>query len=157
MKRIIFACALLTLPVVTPAEESKRLSADVLWQLERVAEPIISPNGNHVVVSVTTYPSESEEPDKRLWLLDIDEAPAQRPLTAEGAKASDGAFSPDGSRLAFVSVRGEDEVGQVYVLPMDGPGAATKLTDVPTGAAALKWAGDHIYFISNVWPEKTFE
>ncbi|NIQ93132.1 MAG: hypothetical protein GWN87_02145, partial [Desulfuromonadales bacterium] len=32
-----------------------------------------------------------------------------------------------------------------------------KLTDVPTGVSALEWVGDHIYFVSNVWPEKTFE
>jgi len=40
---------------------------------------------------------------------------------------------------------------------MDEPGEAVKLTDVPTGVSAPRWVGDFIYFISNVWPDKTFD
>ncbi len=32
-----------------------------------------------------------------------------------------------------------------------------KLTDIPTGVSAPKWAGNYIYFISRVWPGKTWE
>jgi dipeptidyl aminopeptidase/acylaminoacyl peptidase len=28
---------------------------------------------------------------------------------------------------------------------------------VPTGVSALKWVGEHIYFVSNVWPDKSFD
>jgi dipeptidyl aminopeptidase/acylaminoacyl peptidase len=40
---------------------------------------------------------------------------------------------------------------------MNEPGEAVKLTDVPTGASAPKWVGEYIYFVSNVWPDKTFD
>ena len=131
-----------------------RLSAEVLWKLDRLSEPVISSNGKQVVVAVTSYSEEDGEAETRLWLLDSD---GQRPLTMAGASASSPVFSPDGSTLAFVSTRGEDEAGQVYLLPMGGPGEAQQLTDIPTGAGGLRWEGDHVYFVSNVWPDKTFE
>lgn len=137
----------------TAAEESQRLTADVLWQLDRVGPPKISPDGKQIVVPVTSYPEDAEESETRIWLLG--EQP--RPLTLAGGKASEPVFSPDGSRLAFVSARDEEAAGQIYVLPMNGPGEAEVITDIPTGASDLKWVGKHIYFTSNVWPEQSFE
>ena len=162
MKRIVLSCLFLVLSLSANADDKQRLSAEVLWELSRLAAPVISPDGKHVVVAVTTYPEQEDaeetyKPESRLWLLATGSSREQRPLTAEGASASDPVFSPDGSRLAFVGKRNEDDTGQVYVLPMDQPGEAVKLTDVPTGVAAPKWVGEHIYFVSNVWPDKTFD
>ena len=148
---------LVVLPLVVAAEESLRLSADVLWQLERLDSPVISPDGSLVVVPVTTYPADGEDAETRLWVLNVDEQPEQRPLTAEGDKSSGAVFSPDGSRLAFVRKRNKDEAAQIYVMPMRGPGEAVQLTNVPTGVAALRWVNDHIYFISNIWADMSFD
>ena len=136
------------------AQEEQRLSAEVLWQLERLGAPVISPDGEMVVVPVTTYDPETDEPETRLWVLDPEGEEPQRPLTAEGATASSPVFSPDGRTLAFVSKRGEDEAGQVYLLPLGRPGEATRLTDFPTGASDLRWVGEHLYFISRIWPDR---
>ena len=138
-------------------EVDQRLSAEVLWRLDRLGAPVVSPDGSRVVVPVTSYDVESDESETRLWLLAADGQTAQRPLTASGATASSPVFSPDGSRLAFISKRGDDEAGQIYALPMDAPGEAVSLTEVPTGVSALKWVGDHLYFISSVWPDRSFE
>jgi len=156
IKRLL-PITILLISITAAAADPQRLTAEVLWQLERAASPAISPDGRQVVVTVTTYPADMDEADVRLWLLDVSDKAAQRPLTAEGAKSSSPVFSPDGSQLAFVSKRSDDEAGQVYVLPMDGPGEAVRLTDVPTGAGGLKWVGDYIYFVSSVWPDKAFE
>jgi dipeptidyl aminopeptidase/acylaminoacyl peptidase len=146
---------LLALACSVPAT-AERLSADVLWKLDRLGAPVISPDGEQVVVAVTRYAEEGGDAESRLWLLGTDGDPAQ-PLTMAGASASSAVFSPDGSKLAFVSKRGEDDTGQVYVLPMGSPGEAEKITDIPTGASGLRYAGEHVYFISNVWPGQTFE
>jgi len=156
IKRLL-PITILLISISASAAEPQRLTAEVLWQLGRVASPVVSPDGRQVVVTVTTYPADMDEAEVRLWLLDVSDKAAQRPLTAEGAKSSSPVFSPDGSQLAFVSKRSDDEAGQVYVLPMDGPGEAVRLTDVPTGAGGLKWVGDYIYFVSSVWPDKAFE
>ncbi len=147
---------LLLIAVWSVPATAERLSAEVLWKLDRLGTPVISPDGGQVVVAVTSYAEEDGKAETRLWLLGSDEQPA-RPLTMAGASASSPVFSPDGSTLAFVSKRGENEAGQVYLLPMSGPGEAQQVTDIPTGAGGLRWAGDHVYFVSNVWPDKTFE
>ena len=156
----LYALGLLVAASVTAQEdgaEPSRLSAEVLWQLDRLGEPVISPDGARVVVPATSYEVESDESETRLWLLGSADEPGQRAISAAGASASSPVFSPDGSTLAFISKRGEDEAGQVYLLPMDAPGEAIRLTEVPTGASALKWVGGHIYFISSVWPGKSFD
>lgn len=156
MKQTMLVAVLLLLCNAVLAEDHDRLSAEVLWQIERLGAPVISPAGGHVVVPVTTWDTETDESETRLWLLSTDGA-VQRPLTAEGASAGDPVFSPDGTQLAFTSRRDDDEAGQIYVLPMDGPGEARRLSDVATGASGLKWAGDHLYFVSRVWPDKDFD
>ncbi|MEM7082973.1 MAG: S9 family peptidase [Pseudomonadota bacterium] len=150
------ALSFLTILVGSLSTVAEPLSAEALWRMDRVGAPVISPNGEHIVVGVTRYAEEDGAPESRLYLLNEDGEPA-RALTMSGASASSAVFSPDSSTLAFVSKRDKDEAGQVYLLPMSGPGEAQKLTDIPTGAGGIRWRGDHIYFISNVWPGKSFE
>jgi dipeptidyl aminopeptidase/acylaminoacyl peptidase len=162
MTRIVLTLLVLTLSCVAGAEDTRRLSAEVLWEMARLAPPVISPDGERVVVAATTYPEKDDpettyRPESRLWLLATGSDREQRPLTAEGGSASDPVFSPDGSQLAFIGKRNDDDIAQVYVLPMNEPGEAVKLTDVPVDASAPKWVGEYIYFISNVWPDKSFD
>ena len=118
MKRIVLSWLVLTLSSVANAEEPRRLDAEVLWELSRLAPPVVSPGGKQVVVAATTYP-EKEDPEKRwqaetrLWLLATGPDRAQRPLTAEGGSASEPAFSPDGSHLVFVGKRNDDDTAQL--------------------------------------------
>lgn len=146
---------LILFPAVLWATE-RPLSVDVLWQMDRVGSPIIAPEGGHVVVPVTHYDVDKDSSETRLWLLSQD-GDTQRQLTAEGASASSAVFSPDGRTLAFISRRAGDDAGQIYTLPMDGPGEAKRVSSVPTGVSALKWVGEHFYFISRVWPDKSFD
>ncbi len=151
---------LLLIPVLMPAlvlaEETRPLSVDVLWEMDRVGSPVIAPLGGHVVVPVTSYDTDTDEFETRLWLLST-AGDVQRPLTKAGASAGSPVFSPDGTMLAFTARRDDDDASQIYLLPMDGPGEATRLSEVPTGVSALKWVGEHIYFISRVWPDKSWE
>ena len=159
MKRLVLICLLLFVALPLAAQETERtpLTPEVLWSLDRLAGPVISPDGTRVVVPVTAYDVDTDKAETRLWLLSTGEDALQQPLTAAGQSASSPVFSPDGKQLAFVARRGEDEAGQVYLLPMDGPGEAARLTEMPTGVSALRWVGEHLYFISSVWPDKSFE
>jgi dipeptidyl aminopeptidase/acylaminoacyl peptidase len=137
-------------------EQEKTLSAEVIWKLERIGAPAISPDGRWVVAPVTRYEVEKDQAQTDLWLFSTD-GEEERPLTRHESADGQAAFSPDGSRLAFVSKRDGDEAPQIYLLPMDQPGEAQRLTEIPTGVSAPKWGGDHLYFITRVWPDKDFE
>ena len=147
---------MLVVAATVVAEEGNPLSAEVLWKIERVGAPVISPAGGHVVAPVTTYDVESDKSETLLWLLN-ESGDVQRPLTAKGLTAGNPAFAPDGSKLAFTSRRDDDEAAQIYLLPMDAPGEAQRLTEVPTGVGGIRWAGAHLYFVSSVWPDKDWE
>jgi dipeptidyl aminopeptidase/acylaminoacyl peptidase len=155
MKKTLLTLFLL-LPALALADDSKPLSVEVLWQIERIGSPVISPAGGHIVAPVTSYDTDDDSSDTRLWLFSVD-GDVERALTARGHSAGNAAFSPDGSTLAFTSRRGDDDATQIYLLPMDGPGEAERLTEVPTGVNGVKWVGDHLYFISRVWPDKDWE
>ena len=127
------------------------LSVEKLWEMKRIGSPVISPNGDWVVAPVTRYTVDDDKSHTDLWLFKTDGS-VERPLTRHGSADGQPTFSPDGSKLAFVTRREGDDAAQIYILPMDEPGEATRLTEVPTGVSAPKWVGDHIYFISRVYP-----
>ncbi|MDG5765870.1 S9 family peptidase [Balneolales bacterium ANBcel1] len=135
---------------------SKLLSAEVLWKMERIGSPEISPDGRWVVAPVTRYTLDDDKSHTDLWLFGSDGS-VERPLTRHGSADGQPAFNADGSMIAFVTRRDDDNASQVYVLPIGEPGEARRVTDVPTGVNVIKWVGDHIYFITSVWHGKTWD
>lgn len=154
---VLFAWSNLALAQDTEAQiPDKTLSVERLWQMQRVGAPAVSPDGKFIVAPVTRYEVEEDKGYTRLWLFDKDGS-SSRPITADGLRASEPVFSPDSQTLAFISKRGEDDKGQIYLLPMTGAGEAERLTDVPTGVKGIQWVGQHLYFISSVWPDLDWE
>ncbi|WP_214000613.1 S9 family peptidase [Arsukibacterium sp.] len=160
MRTLYLILLLCLLPGMLSASDNNnddsRLSVERLWQFQRIGNPVVSANGKHIVAPVTNYDVKTDKAQTRLWLFSAD-GKQQRPLTAEGLRASEPVFSPDGNTLAFISQRDKDEAGQIYLLAMDKPGEAQRLTGVPTGVSGLKWRGKHLYFISRVWSDKSWE
>jgi dipeptidyl aminopeptidase/acylaminoacyl peptidase len=138
------------------AGEKRLLSAEVTWEMKRIGSPVISPDGRWIVAPVTRYTIDDDKSHTDLWLFSPD-GTIEKQLTITGFADGQPVFSPDGSKLAFVSRRDDDDASQVYLLPINEPGEAIRLTEMPTGVSAPKWAGDYIYFISNVWPEMNQE
>ncbi|HXZ50156.1 MAG TPA: S9 family peptidase [Usitatibacter sp.] len=138
----------------------RRLAVEDLWKIERPAQPTLSPDGAQVCVSVTSHDMEENKPSSSLWLLSAFGGEPRR-LTSCGEKDAEPRWSPDGRWIAFVAKRpaasGEkgDEESQVYLIAPDG-GEARRLTDIATGAFAIKWFPDsrRIAFASWVWPEE---
>jgi dipeptidyl aminopeptidase/acylaminoacyl peptidase len=139
-----------------PATANRTLGVEVLWKLHRMGSPVISPDGRWVVAPVTRYTVEDDKSHTDLWLFATDGS-VERPLTRHGSAEGQAVFSPDGAELAFVTRREDDDAAQIYILPMQQPGEARRLTDVPTGVSAPAWVGDHIYFVSNVFPDMTWD
>lgn len=146
-------CVLLLVVFASAAFAAEPYTAQAMWQLKRLGDPAISPDGRHAVVVVTSYDIDKNKGDSDLWLVPT-KSGKPRQLTSGIAGDSAPVWSPDGESIAFVSKRGEDKESQIYVIPFDG-GEARRVTNVPTGAWGPKWFPDsrRIAFISSVWKD----
>ena len=130
---------------------------DALWAVRRIGVPALSPDGRIACASVTSYAMDRNSGTTELWLYPTGmrkgTAAKPRRLTT-GDKDGDPRWSPDGSRIAFTAKRKDDAEAQIYLIAPDG-GEATRLTNIATGASAIKWFPDgrRIAFVSWVWPD----
>ena len=109
-----------------------------VFQLEFAADPQIAPDGERVVYVRTSMDVMEDRRRQRLWMIDSDGAD-HRPLGDSEQDASSPRWSPDGSRLAFVS--GADGDPQLYVRWMD-TGEVARLAQLPEAPSGLSWSPD---------------
>jgi len=148
---------LLVAPLAAQDAELRPVTHEEVWLMKRLEAPVVSPDGQLAVVSVTE-PSYEEDGDvSDLWLITVDGSEPPRRLTATPSAESSVDWRPDGGAIAFSAKRSEDEdaQAQIFVMDMTGPGEARQLTDFSTGAANPKWSpdGERIAFESAVWPD----
>ena len=133
------------------------IDVDALWQLERVANVALAPDGSAAVCCVTSYSMQENKGATSLWLLPTGSR-APRRLTRFGEKDGKPAWSPNGDRIAFLAKREQegrkDEEAQLYVIPAGG-GEAERVTNFRPGIEDFRWMpdGKRIAFISWVWLE----
>ncbi|MEF8840105.1 MAG: hypothetical protein V5A62_00570 [Haloarculaceae archaeon] len=114
----------------------------------RVSEPDLSPDGTHVA-SVRPTPDGDEEYGSTVWVAPTDPTEGEpRRFTAVEGRDFEPRYSPDGGRIAFRSIRGDDERAQLWVLPTDG-GEARRVTEVLGGVESFEWCpdGERIAFV----------
>ena len=135
------------------AQERQPVTHEALWRIPRVGAPVPSPDGRSVVFSVVHPSYDEREQTSDLWVVPADASAPPRRLTSTRAAESGVAWSPDSRRIAFVTRREGDEVGQVYILDLTG-GEATRLTSLSTAIASPVWRpdGSALAFTSLVYP-----
>ncbi len=142
---------LLATAVLIGADERHPYTFDDHIAMQRLSAPVLSPDGEWIAFSVTSFDKEANSGSTDIYLAPARGGEPVR-LTAHEAGSSSPAWSPDGRTIAFVSSR--SGTSQIWLIPVDG-GEARQLTEIPTGASGPKWSpdGSHIIFYSMVWPD----
>src|SRR5256885_12637559 len=140
MKTVVIACAVaasvsvnaqLALPKVPP-------TVDQILSLKRAGSPAISPDGRFVAYTVRETNWDDNAYETEIWLADVSNA-TTRQLTNAKKSSRAPAWSPDGSKLAFISDRVDKN--QIYVINPSG-GEADAVTSVEDGVTSFEWAPD---------------
>ena len=131
---------------MTPADITR-----IRW----VSEARMSPDGRRVAFVVTTLSEERDQYLSNVWTVAVDGG-APRRLTSGDKRDGAPRWSPDGTRLAFVSERPGQKRPQLYVMPTDG-GEAVRLTEAAPGVADPVWSPDgrRLAFLSRVGGDET--
>jgi dipeptidyl aminopeptidase/acylaminoacyl peptidase len=114
------AIVLLLLPAVLPAQQRPWQSTDY-YRLTNVSNPALSPDGRRIAFVVTTVVEDKDRRHSEIWMAAVDGAAPAFRYTSPSTEASNPAWSPDGSILAFSSRReGFDD--DVWFLRTAAPG-----------------------------------
>ncbi|MCW5572754.1 MAG: S9 family peptidase [Steroidobacteraceae bacterium] len=119
-------------------------------QLAFVGDAQVSDDGRRIAYVVAHADLDKDDYQGDIWLLDGDAPP--RLIVGGPTDDSRPRWSPDGSRLAFVSNRTGKR--QIHVLDMRG-GEAWPLTDEKSGVGAFAWSpdGQRIAYLARPAPD----
>jgi dipeptidyl aminopeptidase/acylaminoacyl peptidase len=144
MKRLFAAVPMLALSALAPSHAATRPSIDSLMDelsaVRRFTEAAVSPDGTRVawVESLAISIADLGSPAAPPWRLT---SGITKETSAGPYVERDIAWSPDGSRLAFLSDREKAGQLQLYVVAAGG-GAARKLTSLAGAVAQPRWSPD---------------
>ncbi|MFZ6798575.1 prolyl oligopeptidase family serine peptidase [Undibacterium sp. Di24W] len=122
--------------------EQRGFTVEDLVKMERVASPMVSPDGKLVVYAQRTTDLEKNRGRWDLWMINLTDAiPTPKKLTnvvnSNEGNNSGPQWSAKGDAIYFVSSRSGS--GQVWRLPVAG-GEAQKVTDLPLDVESFKVA-----------------
>ena len=113
-------------------------TVDQILSLKRAGAPEISPDGRTVAYTVRETNWDENTYDTQIWLADVTTG-RLRQLTNAKKSSQSPAWSPDGTRLAFISDRTDKR--QLYLINPLG-GEAEALTSLEEGVSSFAWAPD---------------
>ena len=132
--------------------DAQRLHSIDVFQLEYADDVQISPDGSRIVYVRVSHDIMTDRTRRNLWIINAD-GTNNRPLRSEARNFSQPRWSPDGTRLAYVS--SADGSPQLYVRWMDS-GQTALLTNLTEAPDAIAWSpdGKSIAFSQLVLTEK---
>jgi dipeptidyl aminopeptidase/acylaminoacyl peptidase len=136
----VFGAALLLVPLAGAADlpASRRLHSIDVFQLEYADDVQISPDGLQIAYVRVSHDIMTDRTRRNLWIVNVDGS-NNRPVRSEAKNFSSPRWSPDGSRLAYVSAA--EGTPQLYVRWMDS-GQTALLTNLVKAPNAIAWAPD---------------
>lgn len=125
-----------------------------IYRLDWLEDPKLSPDGRWVAYVHVAVDKARNRYRRAVWLAAADGSSPPRPFTSGQGNDHSPRWSPDGTRLAFVSDRDGDR-DQLYVLRVDG-GEGRPVTAMPNGVRFPAWSpdGTHLAFVARVSPDE---
>ena len=121
--------------------QSRTLKPEDIVAMKKLSGANISPDGKWAVFvrAVPILEEEKSEYRNHIWLVPTE---GGKPLQLTNGPHGDSGpeWSPDSTRIAFISKRGSDK-GQIWIIPIIG-GEARELTYTKNGAANPRWSPD---------------
>ncbi|MDN7124417.1 S9 family peptidase [Pseudidiomarina terrestris] len=139
MKKVLaLTLATLAFPAIAnAAENSSHFTAEDVFQLEYASSPTIHPKGDYTVFVRNYMDIMSDRKYGTLWR--VDHKGEMRPLIGGDANDHSQTWSPDGSKLAFVSNRSGSNQIHLYWTDTRDQAPVTRLTGSPGN---LSWSPD---------------
>jgi len=125
---------------------SNGVTSEDLYRLKSVVNPQFSPDGQSFVYVQTTIDQENDEYQSQLFFQTLEKGAESVQWTFGKGKNHTPRWSPDGTKLAFVSNRSGKN--QIYVLNING-GEAQQVTFLPSGASNPVWSPDGLTLAFN--------
>lgn len=131
------------------ASKPKLITAEDLYKFQLITDAQISPDGSNIIFGVQRIDKKNEKKYTNLWL-----APTAggkiRQFTYGDWSDSHPRWSPDGTQIAFLSNRKNEEQSQIYLIPVDG-GEARTLTELENKMIGdFAWSPDGKQFLSSI-------
>jgi dipeptidyl aminopeptidase/acylaminoacyl peptidase len=142
-KRTTIGALALALACSLNAVASARpFSIDDIPTIAGVGSVAISPDGKSIAFIVSHQDMKADKRPAELELYDVS-SKTTRPLTYDRTGLASPAWSPDGTRIAFLANAGEgdDVQQQIFVLDLRG-GDARKITSAKMGVLQFSWRPD---------------
>ena len=117
---------------------AKRLQSIDVFQLEYADDVQISPDGSRIVYVRVSHDIMTDRARRNLWTINTDGS-NHRPLRSESKNFLSPRWSPDGTRIAYVSAL--EGTPQLYVRWLDS-GQTALLTNLVQAPGAIAWSPD---------------
>jgi dipeptidyl aminopeptidase/acylaminoacyl peptidase len=148
----LLACTLSALSSFSAAAQSAHpFNVHDMLAMDRVGDPEVSPNGQHVLFNVRVTDVEANKGRTDVWLVDVD-GRNLRQLTTHEAADTNARWLPDSKSIVFLSTRSGSS--QVWELSLDG-GEPRQLTHFPLDVDNLQVFpdGKRLLFTLEIYPD----
>ena len=137
---LIGAIGLIQLARAAEPHATRPIALDDLAAIRAVSEPALAPDGGWVVYTVETTDVAADKTTSDIWMSNW-AGTVTKQLTFTKASEETPRFSPDGSRISFLSDRYSEDIGQLWFLSTTG-GEAEQITHLKGGIEDYAWSPD---------------
>jgi dipeptidyl aminopeptidase/acylaminoacyl peptidase len=139
----------ISLPALALAQDKRPMTIIDLLEVPYLRDARLAPDGSQLLFVLSETDWKANRRISHIWRINVDGSGLVQLTNGEDGESTP-RWSPDGTHMAFLAERGDDEHGQIYLLSNAG-GEARRLTEHETGVGSIAWTpdGQSILFIAS--------